>query len=86
MNTRINLLSDDALDAVSGGRPRTITEGLPPNPGSIAADGSPGSVSSGGSILQGITSLAGLGVVGVVWGLFGGLAVAGVTGTASTVI
>jgi hypothetical protein len=47
MNTQINLLSDDELDAVSGGRIHLPTEGLPPNPGSIAADGSPGSVSTG---------------------------------------
>jgi hypothetical protein len=47
MNTQIDLLSNDALDAVSGGRPHLITEGQPANPGSIAADGSPGSVSTG---------------------------------------
>jgi hypothetical protein len=45
MNTQV--LSDDTLDSVSGGRPHIVTEGQPPNPGSIAADGSPGSVSTG---------------------------------------
>jgi hypothetical protein len=53
MNMQINLLSIDALDAVSGGRPNIISEGNVPIAGSSTATGTQigggGGTSSGGS-------------------------------------
>jgi hypothetical protein len=68
MNTQIALLSDDALDAVTGGMIHIISEGQPPAPGSIAADGSPGSVGTGnssiGAILVPSTVVGALSLIG----------------------
>jgi len=68
MNTQINLLSDNELDAVSGGMIHIPSEGQPPIPGSIAADGSPGSVSTGnssiGAILVPSTVVGALSLIG----------------------
>jgi bacteriocin-like protein len=63
MNTQINLLSDNELDAVSGGMIHVLSEGQPPVPGSIRADGSAGSVSTGNSSIGAIlvpSTLAGV--------------------------
>ena len=71
MNTEIRLLSDVALDTVSGGRINLPVEGQPAIAGSIKADGSAGSVSSGNNNLLndflGCTLIA----VGAAFGIMG---------------
>ena len=71
MNTEIRLLSDVALDTVSGGRINLPVEGQPAIAGSIKADGSAGSVSSGNNNL--LNEFLGCAVVvaGVAFGIMG---------------
>ena len=82
MNTQINLLSDDALDAVSGGRPHLVSEGNVPIPGSTLATGSQGDMGTGESFLQGLKGVLGLTAQGAILGF----AAIPVTGFGLTVI
>jgi hypothetical protein len=65
MNMQINLLSDDALDAVSGGRPNIISEGHVAIAGSSSATGT--QIGGGGGTISGGSSLLNLidGILGV---------------------
>jgi hypothetical protein len=82
MDMEMTLLSDDALDAVSGGMINIISEGQPPIAGSTKSKGQ-GSASSGNSsFVQGLEGVLGV-VQGTAWV---GIGVIAATGLGSTII